>query len=266
MDYLEIAKQLRDFIFQDINRGENRAIEDFDKDLKIEFFRLESSSINNEHYQTMLEQLLLKTIADYDNLKNFYKDFDNQFKASKMWDKENSFTDDRIEFISNEYSFKCAFEMRNLPITEYGKFTREKLKDIESVVYETKILEIKRDYLKYHIKNLNKTTSTPPPVKSPFSVLEWATIFYYADETNLLPESRFIKTRIEQFINKYKIDTTLKHFRTQYYEAKNRINKKNNYPINKLELIIPFLKENFKQTVTKVENDIIFLEENSPEY
>jgi len=105
-----------------------------------------------------------------------------------------------------------------------------------------------------------------PIIESPFSVLEWATIFYYADETKLLPENRTIKARIEQFINKYEINTTVKYFRTQYYEAKKRINEKNDYPINKLELIIPFLKENYKQTVTKVENDIIFLEENMPEY
>lgn len=107
----------------------------------------------------------------------------------------------------------------------------------------------------------------PQPInESPFSVLEWATIFYYADETKLLPENRTVKARIEQFINKYEINTSIKYFRTQYYEAKKRINEKNDYPINKLELIIPFLKENYKQTVTKVENDIIFLEENMPEY
>lgn len=101
---------------------------------------------------------------------------------------------------------------------------------------------------------------------SPFSVLEWATIFYYADETKLLSESRLKKTRMEQFMSKHQVNTTPVNFKNSYYEAKRRINEKNDYPINKLELIIPFLKENYKQTVTKVENDIIFLEENKPEY
>lgn len=111
-----------------------------------------------------------------------------------------------------------------------------------------------------------KTLPPPPIIESPFSVLEWATIFYYADETKLLTESRLIKTRLEQFMSKHQINTTFDNFKTKYYEAKKRINEKNDYPINKLELIIPFLKENYKQTVTKVENDIIFLEENKPEY
>lgn len=111
-----------------------------------------------------------------------------------------------------------------------------------------------------------KALPPQPIIESPFSVLEWATIFYYADETKLLTESRLIKTRLEQFMSKHQINTTFDNFKTKYYEAKKRINEKNDYPINKLKLIIPFLKENYKQTVTKVENEINFLEENKPEY
>ena len=103
-------------------------------------------------------------------------------------------------------------------------------------------------------------------VKSPFSVPEWATIFYYADETKLLPNNRFKKTRMEQFMNKHKVNTTFDTFKKDYHIAIKRINEKNDYPIDKLELIIPFLIENYKQTVTKVKNDIIFLKENKPDY
>lgn len=117
------------------------------------------------------------------------------------------------------------------------------------------------------IPKISVENSTSQPInKSPFSVLEWATIFYYADETKLLTESRLIKTRLEQFMSKHQVNTTPVNFKNSYYEAKRRINEKKDYPINKLELIIPFLKENYKQTVTKVENDIIFLEENTPEH
>lgn len=111
-----------------------------------------------------------------------------------------------------------------------------------------------------------KALPPQPIVESPFSVLEWATIFYYADETKLLPENRIISERMKEFMSKHQINTTFDNFKAKYYEAKKRINEKNDYPINKLELIIPFLKENYKQTVTKVENDIIILEENKPEY
>ena len=111
-----------------------------------------------------------------------------------------------------------------------------------------------------------KALPPQPIIESPLSVLEWATIFYYADETKLLNESRFIKTRMEQFMSKHQINTTFDNFKTKYYEAKKRINEKNDYPTNKLELIIPFLEENYNQAVTKVKNDIFFLKQNKTEY
>jgi len=102
--------------------------------------------------------------------------------------------------------------------------------------------------------------------QSQFSVLEWASIFYYADTPKLLPNSRTVKGRLEQFMKKHQIGTTFDTFKNKYYEAKRRINNKNNYPINKLNLIIPFLKENYPQAVTKVENDISFLQSEQPEH
>lgn len=79
-----------------------------------------------------------------------------------------------------------------------------------------------------YLQKLETTITTPkakalppqPIVESPFSVLEWATIFYYADETKLLTESRLIKTRLEQFMSKHQINTTFDNFKTTYYEAK----------------------------------------------
>lgn len=99
-----------------------------------------------------------------------------------------------------------------------------------------------------------------------FSVLEWATIFYYADETKLLSGGRVKTKRMEEFINKHNLTSTFDSFRNSYYEACNRINNLNNFPIAKLDLIMPFLEEYYKPTITKVENDIIFLEENKSDY
>jgi len=163
--------------------------------------------------------------------------------------------------------------------TEKHKFLMNLLFDYSAKAYE--INELEHEYYESmgfiqwietelqrceYIQEYFKTLPPQPIVESPFSVLEWATIFYYADETKLLSESRLISERMREFMSKHKLDTTFDNFKTTYYEAKRRINEKNDYPINKLESIIPFLKENYKQTVTKVENDIIFLEGNKPEY
>jgi len=109
------------------------------------------------------------------------------------------------------------------------------------------------------ITPLAKALPPQPIVENHFSVLEWATIFYYADEAKLLDKSP-LKTRMEKFMSKHQINTTFDNFKTKYYEVKKRINEKKDYPIRKLELIIPFLKKNYEQTVTMVENDIYFLE------
>lgn len=99
-----------------------------------------------------------------------------------------------------------------------------------------------------------------------FSVLEWATIFYYANETKLLFECNTIKSRMELFMNKHNISTTFKSLKSKYYQARKRINKIDDFPIEKLKKIMPFLKENYQQTVTKVESDIIYLKDKDTGY
>lgn len=91
----------------------------------------------------------------------------------------------------------------------------------------SEVLQIKHSILIAFKKTQPNNEPLPPQpiVESPFSVLEWATIFYYADETKLLTESRLIKTRLEQFMNKHQINTTFNNFKTKYYEAKKQINR-----------------------------------------
>ena len=106
----------------------------------------------------------------------------------------------------------------------------------------------------------NQQTTPNSNKENIFSVLEWATIFYYADETKLLPDSKFSTTKREDFIKKHNIETTPSNFKNEYYNAKKRINIENNFPIEKLDLIIPFLKSKYSKAVDKVENDIVFLQ------
>lgn len=108
-------------------------------------------------------------------------------------------------------------------------------------------------------------TKHQPKTKSPFSVMEWATIYYYADTAKLLPENRFIEEGMKEFMKKHKLTTTFPTFKNKVSEAKKRINAKTDYPINKLKNIIPFLKANYKQAVIKVENDIYYLKDNKPD-
>ncbi|MCO4819370.1 MAG: hypothetical protein KC517_07080 [Bacteroidetes bacterium] len=134
------------------------------------------------------------------------------------------------------------------------------LDDDEKTLYQFACLE----YLDWLVAN-NNEADTSKPNQHDFSVLEWATIFYYADEKKLLSKHRSKKARMEEFMRDYGLSTTIAHFKTSYYDARNRINKTNDYPISKLESIIDFLKDNFSSTVKIVEKDRNFLKNELPD-
>lgn len=204
-----------------------------------------------------IHERLRKLAFDCDNEKENFKS--NNTTALKI-----------NELVLQIEQFEFAFSLLEKKKEKDNLFLVEEFGKYEPVIIEV------LDYWKAELiklqsgndtqSNIELKTKHQPKNKSQFSVLEWATIYYYADTTKLLPENRIISERMKEFMSKHKLDTTFDNFKTTYYEAKKRINEKNDYPINKLELIIPFLKENYKQTVTKVENEIIFLEENKPEY
>jgi len=102
--------------------------------------------------------------------------------------------------------------------------------------------------------------------KPTFSVLEWATIFYYADQAKLLPADSILKNRITEFMREYQIPTSFNYFKGRYYNAIKRINEDQDFPIGKLRFVMPFIKKTYKLAVTNIENDILLLEEEKKEY
>ncbi len=115
------------------------------------------------------------------------------------------------------------------------------------------------------LEYLQSETPASTPNNSPFSALEWATIFYYANTTKLLPDAKTTTEKMAAFMKVHGVETTPGNFKTKFYEASRRINKKMDYPIDKLESITPFLADTYPETVTKIENDKEFLEEEQCE-
>ena len=203
----------------------------------------------------MLEQQKIKLEnstfqSEIDEVKIFSENAVKDFKHKLMLSfKYENYKTKTVGFMPTHYNYV-------LGLIEY-----EKLYDIAK----------HKNYSDTIVKEQNQKAESIPAheqnkSENQFSVLEWATIFYYADTTKLLPCDNLIKNRLETFMNNHKISTTYDNFKTKYYEAKRRINDKNDYPIDKLQKIIPFLEINYDQTVTKVENDIIILEENISDY
>lgn len=228
---------------------------------------------------------LLKTVTQKRKLieKAFNKEVENLEQTIKDIDKYTfcpQATEKRLSDYSNEELEAYQTEARKKLLVS----AQSKLKNISISYFQNNIAPLASiELFEQTIKELFKISqeqnntieieqaSTNPTDKqqskySNLTVLQWGAIFHYADTTNLLPKSKSKIAKLTAFIEKHKIETTLNHLKIQYYKANNQINKYNNYPIEKLEEIIPFLKQHYKQTVERVKNDIELLQEYKDEY
>lgn len=150
-------------------------------------------------------------------------------------------------------------------IEHYKQYYRQVINLINDIPYNNTSPvpfnnEISKDYIgidKSESKEIQKSKNH----NNQFSVLQWATIFYYVDETGFSTSSYTKINRMEKFMKEQSINTTLNNFKKSYYDAIERINKKRDYPLRKLEPLIPYLEDNFPDKVGLIERDFQFLEE-----
>lgn len=116
--------------------------------------------------------------------------------------------------------------------------------------------------IKHLEKISNHLVEIETPSNSQFSVLEWATIFYYADSCKYFNQKNMTEKQAF-FIEENKITTSKNSFKNKVIAAKNTINKTQIYSIDKLNHILPFVKEKYSKGVTLIENDKVYLDENN---
>ncbi|WP_406683316.1 hypothetical protein N1F78_11545 [Seonamhaeicola sp. MEBiC1930] len=191
--------------------------------------------------------------CSFDHYKNRYTQLLSNFKKHYPDSNEEEFCEDEIIGYTRVIPTKLVNIEENISLKTKAKIEFSQRRKVE---FLNKIIK----------RNDEITSGKEYKNDSEFSVLEWAAIFYYANETNLLPEAREITGKIENFREENNISASAKSLRSKYYIAKKRINKTNDFPIDKLQRIIPFLESNYNQSVSKVENDIFILKEYESEY
>lgn len=219
-----------------------------------------------------IETLWNNNISEIENLHNEV----NENEVKHIVNQKDKYLHFRLNaprnlFTQNDFAPVFFDELDEILKELFKDFDEYKKNEFDSLPPNSVDLNLTTFFLK-DLKNLEvKTpeqiniTGTEIPKqknKSSFSALEWATIFYYAETTKLLPESRFKSDKMKQFIDNHDVGTTIGNFKNKYHEAERRINKHLDYPIKKLDIILPFLTENYSATVTFVENDIDYLKEN----
>lgn len=136
--------------------------------------------------------------------------------------------------------------------------------DIENENYKGKIsfetLEHLLDIITFVFERAQKESAVKNNTEKLFSVPLWCAIFYYADTLKYFAEQYKID-RMKGFIETHSIGSTLATFKKTYYDTVKAINN-NTYKAENLKEIIPFVTENYKLCVPKIESDITIIEEN----
>jgi len=130
-----------------------------------------------------------------------------------------------------------------------------------NLFHEYKVKCLKEDWnlakeIRYWEKNNDGLSKTK---ENGFSVTEWASIFYYAVGRYL--KKGEVTERLSEFMEEFDVPTTSENFRNNFYKVRKRINENNDYQIEKLQKIIPFMKDHYKQAVPFIKSDIDFLKE-----
>lgn len=131
--------------------------------IKQDFFEIENAKFNEETHKELLKNYYSNTISKYVNTRNLYKASNEQFHFLNK-ETGNKLTDeDRVDFIAmiltsyltesnevdNQFEEADLFEIFN------------QLKNIEEIVYETKLSELKYNAIKKLVEKIESDKKNP---------------------------------------------------------------------------------------------------------
>ena len=157
-------KKIKAVYIDKIKQAEELAISTFDISLKQDFFTIEQQQINEENRIDLTRNYLTDSVLKYQNIRNLYKSANDQFYFMTTVAENKLTEDDRLDFIATVLS---SFAIN--PNSESSEINEEnlgnifdQLKNIDSIIYETKIAELKFNYVKNKLKEFesNKKTSS----------------------------------------------------------------------------------------------------------
>lgn len=117
------------------------------------------------------------------------------------------------------------------------------------------------DFLQWQTDPQNKLSARRKKEDQPkynLSCFEWATIFYYAESANLIPGKKK-SDKATEFFKTHSLTFSEKSFLNNTSKANKRINTNNDYPLKKLNRILPIVTEYYPLLVGNITNDIEIL-------
>ncbi|WP_233897716.1 hypothetical protein [Tenacibaculum piscium] len=140
-----------------------------------DLFELKNKMINDNHYTLLLNEYHANNIKSYNNIKNIYKVSKEQFYY--LQSKTKNITDnDSVDFITMNLLRYLNWK----PNTEEGFKNQlnaiRQIKDIDNIVYETYLAELKNEYSK---KYLNEIQTKKEPQQIKLSIKQVALKYIY---------------------------------------------------------------------------------------
>lgn len=217
-----------------IKAAEDLAKSTFEFSLKQDLFDIESKKVSDETHKELLKNYYSNIISNYLNIRNLYKASNEQFHFLNN-EAENQLTeDDRIDFIATVlcgYLVEGNQEDSNIEESDLIEIFTQ-LKNIDELIYETKLAELKFNVIKKLVKKLKKdkinSTKDYPIINDVWEInkdfveeirLKYSTsniIFNCKeDDLEIVPE---IQSH-DYLINNFPIDDTI----IKYYYAPTRL-------------------------------------------
>lgn len=131
--------------------------------LKQDFFDIESKKVNDKTHKELLKIYYSNIISNYLNIRNLYKASNEQFHFLNN-EAENQLTeDDRIDFIATVlcgYLLEGNQEDSNIDEVDLLEIFNQ-LKNIDELIYETKLAELKYNAIKKLIEKFESDKTNP---------------------------------------------------------------------------------------------------------
>lgn len=131
--------------------------------LKQDFFDIESKKVNDKTHKELLKIYYSNIISNYLNIRNLYKASNEQFHFLNN-EAENQLTeDDRIDFIATVlcgYLLEGNQEDSNIDEVDLLEIFNQ-LKNIDELIYETKLAELKYNAIKKLIEKFESDKANP---------------------------------------------------------------------------------------------------------
>lgn len=166
--------KIKVFYIDKIKAAEELAITTLEISLKQDFFDIESKKINDKTHKELLKNYYSNIISNYLNIRNLYKASNEQFYFLNN-EAENQLTeDDRIDFIATVlcgYLVESNKEDSNIEDVNLLEIFNQ-LKNIDELIYETKLAELKYNAIKKLIEKFESEKANPI-IKYPLVEDKW---------------------------------------------------------------------------------------------